>query len=519
MTFLGVDIGTTGCKVVLIDAERTRIAHAYAEYPLITPRPQWAQLNPETVWLAVASCIKQCTQECGTDRPSALAISELGESFVPIDRQGDPLADALVSFDTRSQSEFRLVTDRLQADRIVAITGLEPLPHYALYRWSWWLNHEPEKYARTWKLASLGGFISVKLGVQPVIAASLAGRTLALDRATTDWSDEIVAGSGLEVAKLPEVMAPGSIAGRVSSESSSRLGMAPGAVVVIGGLDQACAAAGVGVVHPGQAMLSLGTVAAIGAVVSVGTPAGVPWVSHVVPPHQLALAGSPGGGSVLRWYRDVLGAREAIVASETGADVFDVITSTARDHQTDLVFHPHLGGSRFAFSDPQARGAVQGITFATSRQDLVRALLEGVAYELALIRERLERYGIDIQMLVATGGGSLSSVWLQIIADTLNLAIESTGSRDAAAYGAALVAAAATSSATRPTALGTGDWNLPTQQIFEPRPEWTDYHKQGLHRYVEQFRGLRSNEMPPLSTGRLAHRRAGPRSSPSHRRR
>jgi len=488
MTTLGIDIGTTGCKVVLIGSGGQRIAEAYAEYPLITPRPQWAQLDPETVWTAVRSSIQRCTQPTGTDPPIALAISELGESFVPIDRHGEPLSDALVSFDTRSHSEFRSVTDLIRADRIAAITGLEPLPHYAIYRWSWWLNHEPDKYAQTWKFASLGGFVTGKLGVPPVIAESLAVRTLAFDRGLTDWSQEIIAGAGLELDKLPEVIAPGAVAGRVSLDWSRRLGLAPGAAVVIGGLDQACAAAGVGVVSPGQAMLSLGTVAAIAAVVSAEPRVGVPWVSHVVRPHQLALAGSPGGGSVLRWYRDVLGSPEASVASDTGADVFDIITAIARDHRTDLVFHPHLGGSRFAFADPQARGALQGLTFATSRRDIVRALLEGVAYELAMMRERLGRYDIRPLELIAAGGGSLSPVWLQIIADTFSVPIESTGSRDAAAHGAALVAAAGTGQI-RSTDIGRVHWKLPVRQTFQPRPEWTEYHRQGLRRYVESFHG------------------------------
>jgi sugar (pentulose or hexulose) kinase len=191
---------------------------------------------------------------------------------------------------------------------------------------------------------------------------------------------------------------------------------------------------------------------------------------------------------VLRWYRDVLGSHEASLASDTGADVFDVITSIARDYQTDLVFHPHLGGSRFAFADPRARGDLQGITFATSRRDIVRALLEGVAYELAVMSARLERHDIHTVELIAAGGGSLSSVWLQIIADTLSLPIESTVSRDAAAHGAALVAAAGTGQI-RSIDLGGTNWRLPVRQSFQPRPEWTEYHKRGLRRYVEDFHG------------------------------
>jgi xylulokinase len=490
VSVLGVDIGTSGCKVVLIRPDGSTLARAYREYSLLAPRPQWAELDPNEVWEAVRSSIRACTRESPADPPRAVAMSTLGEAFLPVSNAGAALGNIIVSFDTRSHSQFQSMSLRIGSGTFRAVTGLEPLPHYALFKWQWWRDQEPEVYARTWKFLSVGGFVAAQLGAEPIIDHSLAIRTLAFDRSAAAWSEAILDASGLDVSKLPAVSRAGAIAGQASRAACHDLGLAQDALVVVGGLDQACAAMGIGITRSGQAMLSLGTTAVVAVVTGmragINARAEVPTVAHVVPARQLVLGGSPAGGSVLRWYRDVLGSEERAVAAQTGSDVYDVITYAARDRKTPLVFLPHLAGSRFAFSSPAARGLVAGVTFATTRNDLVRALLEGVAYEVAVMKRRLENAGVRVHALRATGGGSRSRVWLQIIADTLNAPIASTCSSDAAAHGAALLAGlAAGEIASMRAAIAAG---LSASELVEPRAEWTEYHAEGLARFISQFR-------------------------------
>lgn len=197
-------------------------------------------------------------------------------------------------------------------------------------------------------------------------------------------------------------------------------------------------------------MLSLGTVAVLAAVLrsDQGPPVAVPTVPYVTPAERLAIAGSPAGGAVLRWYRDRFGApgagRAGSADRDIEGDVYERIVASAAGVDTDLIALPHFAGSRTAFADPQATAALAGLTFATERHHIVRALLEGVALETAVMAERLAEAGAPVTSLRAVGGGSRSAVWMQIFADVLGVPVDSTASADAAAVGAALIAGAGT---------------------------------------------------------------------------
>jgi xylulokinase len=264
-------------------------------------------------------------------------------------------------------------------------------------------------------------------------------------------------------------------------------------VVVSGGLDQACAALAAGVIDPGVGLLSLGTTGVIGAAMSALTPAmlraGMLAMPHVAGGRLITLGGVAAGGSLLRWYRDELGFGERDEAARTGRDVYDVITSQVHDRPTGVLVLPHFSGSRFAFSDPDARGLVLGLTFGTTRADLVRGFMEGVAYELAVIRDRFEAVGLPIKSLRAAGGGSRSDSWMQIVADALGLAVHALARFDASAAGAALLAmagiGAVSSSAELPATMRA------TRRTFEARQSWAAYHAQRLENYRKVYSALR----------------------------
>ncbi len=484
MSVLGVDIGTTGCKVIALRSDGTQLARASREYPLIAPQPHWVELDPAVVWRAVASAIRECTSVVGQP-PGAIALSAPGEAFVPVDSRGRPTGHAIVSFDARARPLFEPLNAEVGLELLRDTTGLEPLPHYALYKLRWWREARPEVYQATERFVTLGGFVALQLGAEPAIDPSLAIRVLAYDRRAATWSDPVVRRAGLDVDRLPPISEPGTPIGCVASRQALKLGLQPGAVVGLGTLDQVCAALGTGVTEPGQAMLSLGTTAVLAGVTHQSASRLVPVVPHVVRPLLLGLAGSPAGGAVLRWYRDVLGQADRAAARTAGKDVLEMLTSGVADRRTALVFHAHLGGSRMAFDDPGARGAIHGLTFGSDRADIVRALLEGVAYELALLRRRFERAAYDLRAVRAAGGGSKSVTWMQVIADTLEVTVESTQSPDAAARGAALLALVA--SGHLESIEAARDLRLPVLATLMPRPEWLAYHREGLARYVELY--------------------------------
>ena len=525
MTLLGVDIGTTGCKAAVVSTEGALQATAYREYPLITPRPGWAQLDPDEVWEAVCSAIRKATSASAAAPPRAMAVATLGEAVTPIDRQGRALGPSIVSFDRRAAACHDRLVERVDRNRFERITGLAPMPHYTAAKWSWIARETPDTYRAAAKLVCYGDLVAVRLGLEPVIDHTMATRTLALDQTSLRWDPSILEAAGVEEAKLPAPALSGTVVGTVPAEHCRDLGLAPGAVLVAGGLDQACAAhaVGIGSAGPrgagsgsagsgrassggggvggggvgsagsgsagsgrassggggvggggvggagsggggigsagsggggsgsagsgraGSGLLSLGTVAVLAMVLDGDRqrPLAVPTGPHVVEGRSLAVAGAPAGGAVLRWYRDVLGAADRERAEAAGADFYDTIVSAAAAVETEAIVVPHFAGSRVAFADPDSLATVAGLTFDTDRRHLVRALLEGVALETAVMAERLEAAVDPITSLRAAGGGSRSAPWMQIFADVLGVPVESAASSYAAAVGAALIAGSA----------------------------------------------------------------------------
>lgn len=462
MTLLGVDIGTTGCKAAVVSAEGAPVATAYREYPLITPRPGWAELDPDVVWESACSAIREATS-AGADPPRAMAVSCLGEAVTPIDGQGCPLGPSIVSFDRRAAACHDRIVELVGRDTVERVTGLAPMPHYAAAKWSWLAREAPDTYRAAAKLVCYGDLVAARLGLEPVIDHTMATRTLAFDQNSHRWDPGILEAASVEEAKLPTPASSGTVIGTIPRQHSRDLGLAPGAVLVAGGLDQACAAHAVGIGSvgsgvgsgvgtgsvgsggAGSALLSLGTVAVLATVLDGdrSRPLAVPTGPHVVGGWSLAVAGAPAGGAVLRWYRDVLGAADLEQAEAAGADFYDTVVSGAATVETDAIVVPHFAGSRAAFSDPDSLGVMAGLTFDTDRRHLVRALLEGVALETAVMAERLGAAVDPIVSLRAAGGGSRSAPWMQIFADVLGVSIESAASSYAAAVGAALIAGSA----------------------------------------------------------------------------
>ena len=480
MTLLGVDIGTTGCKAAVVGLDGSVVATAYREYPLATPRPGWAELDPDGVWQAACAAIREVTAAVA-EPPQALAIAALGEAVTPIDASGAALAPTIVSFDGRAGACYEELIAALGAERLTAVCGVAPQPHYSVAKWRWIAREMPETYRRAATLACFGDLCAARLGLPPVIDHTMATRTLAFDATSDCWSAEVLDAAGVDVEKLPTPAPTGTVVGAVAARQARDLGLADGAVLVTGGLDQACAAYGIGIATDGSAMLSLGTVAVLAAVSEIDSPAltAVPTVPYVESGRRLAIAGTPAGGAVLRWYRDRFTAAETAVPGAAGMEdgFYDRIVAGAADVETDLMAVPHFAGSRTAFSDPHATAALVGLTFATDRRHVVRALLEGVALEVAVMTERLAEAGVAVAALRAAGGGSRSPVWMQIFADVLGIPVDSTASADAAAVGAALIAGAA-------TGVVAGDHRgLPAVMRCDPEESRRGRYRSKLERY------------------------------------
>lgn len=447
MSLLGLDLGITGAKAIVFDLEGRIMGQAYREYPLLHPQPGWAELDSIQVWEAAKECIREAVAlACGADPVKALSVSCQGEAFTPVSKDRKVLGNAIVCLDQRNLAQHRWLEEHLGRERIFRITGMPLHPMYTLSKLVWLREHDPTTFSSTWKYLCYGDFALFMLGVEPAIDYSVAGRTMAFDVTRNEWSAELLELAGLSASHFAEAKPSGTAVGVVPREVAADLGLPEGVVACTGGHDQPCGALGAGIVREGIAMDATGTVECITPVLSKPVLSdqmlrnSYCCYSHVKRGMYITLAFTFTGGSLLRWYRDVLGHEEREAASRTGADVYGVILSKASSSPTGLLALPHFAGSGTPTFDAESKGAILGLTLETTKADLMQALLEGLTYEMKLNLERLDQAGVGIEELRPIGGGAKSEFWLQLKADVLERTVKSLHVSEAACLGAALLA-------------------------------------------------------------------------------
>ncbi|MEZ5668805.1 MAG: xylulokinase [Alphaproteobacteria bacterium] len=438
---IGLDIGTSGAKGLLVDPTGSVVAEAGVEYPLLTPRPGWTEQDPEAWWQATLTILRRLA-ETAPRPPLALGLTGQMHGATFVDADGAAIRPALLWNDQRTGAECDRITDLLGAARLRAITGNPALTGFQAPKILWLRAHEPEAYARIARVLLPKDFIRHRLtGVAATDPSDAAG-TLLLDLAARDWAPEILDALAIPRDWLPRVCEGPEITGRLSGAAAAATGLPEGLPVVAGGGDNAAAAVGSGVVREGRGLVSIGT----SGVVFVHTdrptvdPSGALHAfCHAVPGgyHLMGVVLSAGGA--LRWYRDVIGADTA-----DGEDPYDAIQRTAAAAPAGCdgaVFLPYLAGERTPHMDPDARAAWVGLTLAHGRAHMARAVLEGVAFALRQSLERIAALGIPVDGLNAVGGGVRGDLWRAIIAAALDQPLQRLSAEQGPAYGAALLAA------------------------------------------------------------------------------
>lgn len=493
MSLMGIDVGTTGCKVVAFEESGAVLAQAGREYPLISPQPGWYELDPERVWRDVCECLRQVNALLRRDPVTALAISSQGEAMTPITRGGDVLANSPISSDIRNTKQTAEMEAALGAERIFAITGQPMSAIYTLPKALWWRDHAPDILERAWKLLCYVDFVAYKLGVEPAIDYSMAARTLAFDVHKLEWSDAMLDAGGVRRDQLARPLPSGALIGEIPPASAADLGFRGAVKVVTGGHDQPAGALGAGVLQKGRAMLSIGTTEALVAVTDEPRmemlECHVSCYPHAAPGSFIALTGSQTGGRLLRWFRDELAAAERAEAETSGRDVYDVIVEQTDDEPGRLLLLPYFIGSGMLHNDLSATGAIVGLNFDAKRKDIVTAILEGLTYEAALNIRRLNDIGVAVHQLTAVGGGARSQRWMQIKADITDLPVSIIHTSEAASLGVAMLAGWATG--VYSSLAEAAEQLTKPRKTFTPRPERVAHYQRQLTIYNDLYQALR----------------------------
>jgi len=451
MSLIGLDIGTTGCKAIVFDEQGRILGQAAREYPILTPLPFWAEQDAEEVWQkgwdALGQAVASAAMAVQGDLPVALALSVQGEAVTPVNGEGRALRPTILGMDTRTGAENEWLKERFGAEALFSRTGMPVHTVNTLPKLLWLKEHEPDVWRAADQFLLYEDFFLRRLGGRAAISHCLASRTQMYDLAAGDWADDILYDCGIGRERLAG-LAPerGGVSGVLRPDLARDLGLSGEVLLVSGGHDQACAALGSGVVEDGAGMVSTGTAEVVE--VAMATPTldemlrrgGISVYRHVVPGLYLAMTLNQSGGLLLRWFRDTLCRWELEQGRASGQDPYDLILDGASPGPTDLMVLPHFSGSGTPLLDITSKGAILGLTLATTRATIAKAIVEGLVFELRTNTDLLQDAGIAIHELCAVGGGARSPLWLQLKADVCRIPLRVPAVTEAACLGAALLA-------------------------------------------------------------------------------
>jgi xylulokinase len=442
---LGLDVGTSGLKAVLLDADGRTLGESQAAYPLRTPQPGWTEQDPEDWWLACQRAVQMLWEKGLSLTPSdvaAVGVSGQMHSLVLLDSEGDVCAPAILWSDQRTGAECEEIVARVGASELRALTGNRALPGFTAPKLMWVRRHWPDAYRRARRLLLPKDFLRVRLTDDIVTDVSDASGTLLFDVRNRRWSRDMVGALGIDESLLPRAAEGISRTGSITSHAASMTGLVQGTPVVAGGGDNAAAAVGVNVVEPGVGMLSIGTSGVLFAPIAAypeHVDGRVHVFCHALPERWHLMAVTLSAGGSLRWFRDLL----APLLPVPGDDAYDWLLERAASAPAGadgLVFLPYLTGERTPYSDPRARGAWVGLHLGHSLDHMARAVLEGVAFSQRQGLDLLRASGAAVNAVRGAGGGLQSAVWRQILADALQVGVQTTRLPTGAARGAAVLA-------------------------------------------------------------------------------
>lgn len=462
---MGIDLGTTGCKATVFDNTGAVRHQSYREYPV---ENYTGSIDPRLVWENTCQVIRECTKEYPL--VEAVCITSFGESVVLLDEDQNVLCESVLYTSGEAAEEWRELDRKVGGDRIYQITGHISHPMYTVNRILWYSKHSPELYEKTRHFLFFSGFVAARLGGKMAAEDTHAARSMAYDVGHGIWSREILEAAGIWSDKLPPVVSAGETLGFVSEAVCSSLGFQKSPLIIAGGQDQPCVALGMGAVHGGDGVYGLGTVECLSVVLdkyqqSQAMKEGhLICAPHVVPGKYLTYGVLYSGGNVVRELRNQLYQKE-----KEEKDVYDTMFREMEEAPAGITFIPHLYGSGTPQMNQNARGLLSGLRIETKRGEILRAAVEGLAFDMRINIENMRSAGIPVSRIKAAGGGAKSAVAMQVRSDAMDETLAIPEDVQAGARGTFYIAA---------RALGwledydhIGSFAEQRENIVSPRPE------------------------------------------------
>ncbi|MGL6196282.1 MAG: xylulokinase [Thermoguttaceae bacterium] len=450
MTFLGIDIGTSGTKTLAISADGKILASATEEYPCYAPKPLWSEQDPEDWWNATVKSVRRVMQTAKLKPEDVKGIGLSGQMHgsVFLDKDNNVVRRAILWNDQRTAAEC-VEIEKAAGGRakLIEMVANPALTGFTAPKILWLRNNEPENFEKTKKVLLPKDEIRRRLTGEYATEVSDASGMLLLDVARRNWSTELLAKLHLDVSLLGKVYESEDVTGKLTPEAANLLGLTTDCIVVGGAGDCAAGAVGNGIVSSGVLSTSIGTSGVMfvhSDEVKIDPLGRVHTFCHAARNRWHLMGVNLSAGGSLQWFRNALCTTLMEEAKAKNVDVYDILADEAKAVSAGsegLFFLPYLSGERTPHADPNARGCFIGLTLAHSRGHLVRSIMEGVTYSMRDSLEIIEGLDIPVNQIRASGGGSRSPLWRQIQADVFGRNVVTVNSEEGPAFGVALLAA------------------------------------------------------------------------------
>ena len=494
MYFLGIDVGTGGTRALILDETGNIAGSATEEHgAFASPEIGWAEQHPDDWWRACGIAVRKALGNAGLtgDQVACVGFSGQMHGAVMLDAADAVVRPALIWCDVRTEKQCREFTRKVGAERLIQLTCNPALPNFTLTKFLWVREFEPENWKRVHSVMLPKDYVRFRLTGERAIDVADASGTLLLDVAKRAWSREVLDAAEMDLSLLPKLFESQDVCGSVTAAGAAATGLKLRTPVVAGAGDQAAGATGMGIVVPGAVSATIGTSGVVFAATdkpALDSKGRLHTFCHAVPGRWHVMGVTQSAGLSLRWFRDQFGS-----GADDGRDPYERLAAEAAlipPGSDGLLWAPYLMGERTPHLDPNARGALIGLTASHTRGHIIRAILEGVAFSLKDSFTLFKEMGVPVRKIRLGGGGARSGLWRQIQADIYGYEVETVEAEEGAAYGAAILAG-----------VGAGRWPsvdaactamIRTDQRIPPQPGVTEFMQERYAAYCRMYPAIRT---------------------------
>ncbi|WP_454193226.1 gluconokinase [Paenibacillus sp. Marseille-Q7038] len=491
---IGIDIGTTSTKAVLFEKNGMVVAKASEEYPLLTPVPDSAVQNPNEIMSAVIHTVKAVMSESGILPEQVLfaSFSSAMHSLIAMDASGLPLTPCITWADNRSNVWARKLKEELNGHEIYRRTGTPIHPMSPLSKLLWLKNEQKNIFDQAAKFISIREYVTFRLFSQYVVDHSIASATGLFNLEQLNWDQEALEVAGITPEQLSQLVPTTHVLTGLDPYYAKEMGLNPSTAFVVGASDGVLSNLGVGAIHPGEVAATIGTSGAIRTVVDkpVTDVKGRTFCYALTENHWVVGGPVNNGGMIFRWVRDEMAASEVETAKRLGISSYDVLTRIAErvaPGADGLLFHPFLSGERAPLWNPDAKGSFFGLTLQHKKEHMIRAVLEGVIFNLYTVLLAMKEQMGQPSRILATGGFARSPLWRQMMADIFDQEVVVPESFESSCLGAVVLGLYATGHA---DSLEVVSSMVGTTHAHSPNQDQVDIYQELLPIFIRISRKL-----------------------------